>query len=309
MSPLTHPTALPRATHGSPDRPLRIGDIEIPCYVLDRLDDHGQPMRVIVQQGMLGALQIAQANRERLRRFVEGNRIKPFISEELFKRISNPIRFRPTRGRIEAYGYEATVLADLCDAVLEAWMKGMLEKRQEHIALRASVLIRGFAKVGIIALVDEATGYQADRDRNELHKILAAYISPDLMTWTQRFPEVFYQEMFRLQGWDISQRKGGRAPMKAGELTAQIVYEKLPHGVLTELRRRNPVVDPEKHRRRNKHHQYLSPDIGHDHLEKHIIKVVTLMQASDTWRDFLRSLHRVIPTPEPLGPLFERGVN
>lgn len=26
---------IPQATHGSPDHPIKIGDIEIPCYVLD----------------------------------------------------------------------------------------------------------------------------------------------------------------------------------------------------------------------------------------------------------------------------------
>jgi len=302
MSPSDDHTALPRATHGSPDRPLRIGEIEIPCYVLD------DQRRVIVNSGMLGALVMSRGSSrtsrgDRLVRFIHGKRINPFISQSLQDVISEPIRFSTRRGL--ANGYEATVLVDLCDAIFEAHKRGALENRQLHIAERAEILLRGFAKVGIIALVDEATGYQADRDRNELHKILAAYISPDLMPWTQRFPENFYQEMFRLQGWDFSQRKGGRAPMKAGELTAQIVYEKLPHGVLAELRRRNPVVNPETHRRRNKHHQYLSDKIGHDHLDKHLIKVVTLMQNSDTWDQFLRSLHKVIPTPEPQGPLFE----
>src|SRR5712692_10382868 len=38
---------LVKATHGSPDRPLRIGDLEIPCYVLE------DGRRVLVQRGMM----------------------------------------------------------------------------------------------------------------------------------------------------------------------------------------------------------------------------------------------------------------
>jgi hypothetical protein len=38
-------------------------------------------------------------------------------------------------------------------------------------------LLRGFARVGIIALVDEATGFQRDRTKDALSKILEAYIA------------------------------------------------------------------------------------------------------------------------------------
>src|SRR3954447_9801080 len=41
---------LPRATHGDSDHPLRIGNIEIPCYVLD------DGRRVITQRGFQAAL-------------------------------------------------------------------------------------------------------------------------------------------------------------------------------------------------------------------------------------------------------------
>lgn len=41
--------------------------------------------------------------------------------------------------------------------------------------------MRVFARVGITALVDEATGYQYDREKNELQKILKAYIAEDLL--------------------------------------------------------------------------------------------------------------------------------
>mgnify|MGYP003561277120 CR=1 FL=1 len=52
--------------------------------------------------------------------------------------------------------------------------------------------MRAFARVGITALVDEATGYQYERENDELQKILKAYISEELLPWQKRFPDIFY---------------------------------------------------------------------------------------------------------------------
>src|SRR5207237_4989343 len=108
-----------------------------------------------------------------------------------------PIEFRSTDGR-RMLGYEATLLADMCDAVLEARRHGALTKKQQHVAMQCEILMRGFARVGIIALVDEATGYQDSRAKDELIKILDAYISEELRPWTRMFPEEFFKQTYRL---------------------------------------------------------------------------------------------------------------
>src|SRR5205085_9661100 len=107
----------------------------------------------------------------RLHSFVAQKRLNPFVSEDLASCTGSPIRFRTTKG-ILANGYEATLLADICEAVLAARDAKVLLKQQEHIAIQCDILIRGFARVGIIALIDEVTGYQADRDREGLNKLL-----------------------------------------------------------------------------------------------------------------------------------------
>lgn len=285
---------LPKAIYGSADRPLRIGDLEIPCYVLE------DGRRVLVQTGMIGALAMKQGTAakrmsgDRLAKFSSTRGIKPFISNELSEMIKNPIRFRIPKGSV-AHGYEATILADLCEAVLSAREKGDLHYQQQHIADRCELLVRGFARVGIIALVDEATGYQYERDRDELHRILAAYIAPELMPWAKRFPDEFYRHLFRLQGWQYSPLSVKR-PIYAGKLTQQLIYEQLPLGVLDELKRKNPK--DEKGRRKHKHFQFLTEDIGNPHLEKQIVKVVTLMQVSRNWRAFKTFFAQAHPGPQ-----------
>jgi hypothetical protein len=280
-----------QATHGSPDRPLRIGDIEIPCYVLE----NGQ--RVISQGGMLDALGISPSPTKgrsigQLERFATGKRLRPFIPNRLVELVSAPVLFKSPTGL--AYGHDATLLADLCDAVLAAREARALTQRQSNMAAQCEILMRGFARVGIIALVDEATGYQEDRDRDELHKILAAYISPTLMPWTQRFPEEFYVQLCRLKNWRYSRIYKG--PRRIAQLTKQLVYEQLPQGVLDELHRLNPPLY-KGYSRKHRHHQLLTETIGHPHLDKHLLLLVTILRVSETWEQFETFFAQTFPTP------------
>lgn len=177
-----------QALYGSPNHPLQIGDLKIPCYVLE------DGRRVLAQGGMLEALNMAPGTASkggsgsRLAKFVLGKSISPYVPEELSKVVVEPIRFRAPNG-IEAYGYEATVLVEICEAVLEARANGPLHHQHEHIAKQCEeILVRGFARVGIIALVDEATGYQEVRAREALEKILAKFISEDFCRGPRRSP-------------------------------------------------------------------------------------------------------------------------
>jgi len=288
-------TSIIQATHGSPDRPLVVGEFEIPCYVLaDR-------RRVLVQGGIMRTLNLSPGGSnsrggDRLAKFTAQKTLEPFVSGELLMRTAHPIKFRTPMGTV-AYGYEATVLADLVKVVIRARDEGKLSKQQQHIADRCVILRDGLVGVAIIALVDERTGYQEERNRDELQKILAAYISPDLLPWTRRFPPEFYEQMFRLWGWQYyppATSKNKRPPM-AGKLTVEWVYNKLPPGVLEELRKRNPA--DETGQRKHKHHQLLSEDIGNPHLEKQVLVVTTLLRISRTKRDFQRNFALAFPAP------------
>jgi hypothetical protein len=283
---------LPKALCGSKERPLVIHDISIPAYVLE------DERRMLTVSGMAEGLTMAKGGSmipglNRFELFIRGERLKSFIAEELADRISSPIVFlTPTGGK--AYGYEATVLVDLCEAVLAAREAGKLQEQQKRIAQRCEILMRGLARIGIVALVDEATGYQEIRRRDALQQILEAYISKELLPWAQRFPLQFYEEMYRLLGWTRDPASQAK-PAYVGKLTNALVYDRLPDGVLEQLRSQNPV-DPETGRRRFKHHQFLTDNIGNPHLEKHLSKVVGLMQAADSWTDFKRMFRKVFKT-------------
>lgn len=279
-----------QALYGSQDNPLRIGDLTIPCYVLE-----GE-RRVLVQRGIVSALGMARGSSantggDRLAKFTAGKALSPYVSADLLAVTANPIKFRTPNGNV-AHGYEATILADICEAVLQARADGKLQKQQEHIAKQCEILVRGFARVGIIALVDEATGYQEVRARRALEKILERFISDELLKWAKMFPDEFYEQMARLRGLHYSEIATKRPPY-IGRLTNDIVYERLAPGVLEELKRKNPRDD--KGRRKHKHFQYLTEDIGNPRLREHLWAVIGLMRASSNWRNFYSLLNRAFP--------------
>lgn len=280
-----------QATHGSPDHPLRIGDVQLVCYVLE------DGRRVLVQGGMLNALDMSQGSAsaksggDRLAKFISTKALKGRVTPELAKAIREPIRFKTPTGS-DANGYEATILADICEAVLSAADEGALNYQQEHIARQCQILIRGFARVGIIALVDEATGYQDVRTREALEEILERFIADELLAWAKRFPDEFYRQLFRLRGLHYSEVSTKR-PQYIGRLTNDIIYERLAPGVLDELRDITPR--DEEGRRKHKYHQRLTEDVGHARLQEHLSNVLTLMRASANYRSFYRLLQRALP--------------
>lgn len=280
---------IPRADYGSPDRPLRVGNLEIPCYVLD------DGRRVVTQSGMLVALDMSpgtatKGGGDRIANFASTKAISPFVSNNLKEMITKPIRFR-AHGTM-AYGYEATILPELCDAILDARQEGKLNYQQGHIAKQAEILVRAFARVGIIALVDEATGYQEIRDREALQEILRRYISEDLVKWIKTFPMDFYKQMFRLKGWNWND---GRMSPIMGNIVNDLIYARLAPGVLEELKKRNPVT--EKGYREHRHFQHLTADIGHPALTRHLYELIGMARAFafGQWDEYYELVDRTFP--------------
>jgi hypothetical protein len=291
---------LPKATH---EGTLVISDISIPCAVLS------DGRRVLSQRGVgralgrphSGALFRAGSSDQggdQIPFFIAGENLKPFISEELRVVLSNPILYVGDGGRTR--GVDATVLPQICEVWLKARDANALRNdAQKRVAAAADAMVRGFARIGIIALVDEVTGYQADRARDELTKILEAYIAEELRPWMRVFPDEFFRQVYRLQGWDYKPGNT-QGPRYVGKLINEYIYKRLPPGVLEELQRRNPAVDG---RRKLHHHRLLTEDTGVPHLDKQIVAVVTLMKVSTDNTMFQELLTRAFPKKGEQMPL------
>lgn len=275
---------------GSADQPLCIGDIEIECYVLE------DGTRVLTQASFLSSLgrhRRAKSSRGRnadLPPVLQGKAIEPYISETIREK-AKPITFAPPTGG-RASGYNAELLPGVCEAYLKAREAGLLSKPQERTAAQAEIIMRGLATVGIIALVDEATGYQEVRARDALAKILEEFIDKELQVYVQTFPPDFYAEMFRLRGLNYPP-ESMQTPRYFGHLTNDVVYKRLAPGVLKELQKVTPKN--KSGRRKHKYFQHLTTNVGYPKLREHLGSVVTLMKISDTWDDFMLKLEQLHP--------------
>lgn len=281
----------PKAICGDFSRPLIIGDVEIPCFVLE------DGTRVLTQYGFYKA--IGRSGRpakgrgggfEKTPDFLAVNYIKPFVDSELATS-TKPIQFTLPTGQT-AWGYKAELLPKVCEVYLSARDAGALTEKQARFAIACDIVMRGLAHVGIIALVDEATGYQQIRARNALEQILEKFISKELRKWTKTFPDEFYEEMFDLKDWPYNPSSVKR-PSVIGKYTNDIVYKRLAPGVLDELKR----ITPRDTKGRLKHQYFrrLTEDIGHPKLREHLAAVIALMKAATSWRQFMSMLNRALP--------------
>lgn len=275
------------ATHSGT---LVVGDMELEVAVLE------DGTRVVNQKTVMGALGRATTTGRHQRTegrppFLAAANLVPYFPEGLVE-LFQPIEFRIPGQTVSSTGYRAEILPLVCETYLEANEKTTLVDSQQTAVAAAGRLVRGLARVGIIALVDEATGYQEIRARDELAAILNAYIAPELQPWTKRFPDDFFKEIYRIQGWEFKPGTSKRTPY-VGKLINKYVYEQLPPGVLEELASLNPRTPSGF--RRHKHHQHLSADTGNSHLDKQISTVTTLLRISEDKRQFEELFDRAFP--------------
>jgi len=271
---------------------LTVGGVVIPCAVLE------DGTRLLTQSGFMQALGRARQAKGRqyydadvnMPAFLTAKNLKPFISKEL-EVTSSQIEFITMKG-IRAFGYPADLLPKVCDVFWDAEKAGALTAGQKHIAEQAKLLIRGLAHVGIIALVDEATGYQYVRVRNALEEILDKFIASEFRKWVKTFPDDFYREMFRLRGWEFKEDTVRKTPL-VGKFTLDLVYDRLAPGVRQRLQELNPKN--ERGNRKHKLFQRLTEDVGDPSLRAHLAAVIALMKAADDWDTFMRAMKRALP--------------
>lgn len=285
-----------KATHTGE---LHIGDLLIPCAVLE------DGTRVLTQEGFLIA--IGRSGKPAAGRGSQVEKVAPFLDLDNLKQFvdldladsTKPIVFQAPSGS-RAYGYKAELLPRVCEVYLKARDNKKLLKSQEKMAKACEILMRALAHVGIVALVDEATGFQDARARDALAKILEEFIAKEIRKWISTFPADFYKELFRLK--KIPYNGSLKRPQYVGHLTNDLVYRRLAPGVLQALRIKNPVT--ESGHRKSKHFQWFTEEVGRQKLLQHLDSVVSLMKVSDSWDQFRKLVDRAKPIYQET-PLFD----
>lgn len=278
---------------------LKISNTEIPCYVLE----DGE--RVISGRGLQNAFGYSSnASGQALSRELLKLNDRPII-EAIGSRVSFK---RPGAGGSaeKTFGYKAEILVDVCDLLLELRKNHKLTPDQEKLANYAEILTRAFAKVGVIALIDEATGYQ--KEKNEYQKILQLYIAKEIQPWIHTFEENYYKQLYRLQGWnwDAFKNKKKNHPQYIGKLTNRLIYEKLAPGVLQELQKINPK--DAKGNRKTKHFQRLTENVGYRELLK-LLSAVTILMEQFPDRDLVNAIQKIDARFPSFSPFYQTGMD
>jgi hypothetical protein len=288
---------IPQATH---EGTLTIGTMEIPCAVLE------DGTRVLTQSGVMVALGRARQAKGReyydadvnLPAFLTAKNLKQFIPQELTV-TSSQLEFK-TKSGIRAFGYRAELLPLICGVFLDAEKAGALIQRlQGHIAERALILIRGLASVGIIALVDEATGYQYERPRRDLEEYLKKFLAESLRRWVRTFPGDYFKHLCRLKG--VQLRPDMKLPQYFGHLTNDIVWRRIAPGLLKALKERRE----ERGKPSNKLFQWTSEEVGKPELLLHLGMVVGLMKLHTDYDAFHKQLDQIAPIYPESPTLFD----
>lgn len=278
--------------YSSGDNPLILGSLQLDCYVLNN------GLRVFSGRGIQKALGNTSQSGDWLKRFCSSDTLYPVFGmgeNSIVERVMNPVTFRRKNAggsQTITNAYEATFLIDLCSAILDARDSHLIS--DPAVIGNAEMIIRAVAKVGIIALVDEATGYDKVKNqaKDALRKFLDTFIKTEASRWVKTFPDSFFEDIYKLRGWNwtnIAQRPG-----VVGKMINDIVYERLGPSVRAQLEEINPSDGHGK--RAKKHHQYLSTDVGLPALKEHLVSVHTLAKASRyNWGVFMQMLDEVHP--------------
>jgi hypothetical protein len=266
---------------------LSIGNMEFSVYVLNngkRVMAQRQVVRVLTGhiKGDLGT-------------YLKSQSLQPYID---FEEISQQtIHFKIPGTQYKGIGYEATVLLDICDAYLRARDDKALASNQHDIAKQAEIITRACAKVGIIALIDEATGYEAFKKKRDLQLKLQAFIADDIQEWARMFPAEFWFELARLEGIHYSPRN---RPLRWGKYVMAFVYDSIDGDVGRKLRE----INPDPHFKQN-HHQWLR-EFGRQKVNDQLQRVITIMKLCDDMTDFKKKFARVFQK-SPLQTEFNWG--
>lgn len=307
---------LPRVLEGYATTLTLVGT-KLPCAVISRGDG---VQRILSENGITNAILGSRSGAsKRLKRaadddgallplFVAPSQLEAFINNELRDGPLKPIDYL-NGDRVER-GYDASILVAVCNVWLKAREAGVLQKQQLPKAQQAEILTRALAETGIVALIDEATGYQKVRPQNALAAYLELVVRKELAAWVKRFPDEFYENIYKLKGWRWPGMGKNRYSVVA-HYTNDLVYSRLGPGILDELQNKTPKND--RGYRPSHLHRWLTEDIGHSMLAQHMHAVMMFQRLAiangHSWKKFVATVDQVLPKkgsnlelPLPLTP-------
>lgn len=286
-----------KATHQGE---LPIGEIILPCAVLEN------GARIITYSAVFKAFgrtkrgaQVDGSRVHNMPAFLNAKNLQSFVGKDLMG-VLKLIEYTDKNGN-ESTGYDATILPLMCKMYLEARQANVLKAQQLPLAIASEIVLFSLSKVGIIALIDEATGYQEERDKTELRQFLERFLLEEKGKWVKTFPDDFFEAIFKMKGWNWSMALKGQKPGVVGKYINNYVWARIAPGVLAELNRINPK-DEVTGKRKAKNPQFIDIDFGHPKLKEHLSILTAFAKATGyNWNNWERMVKRALPKFEKDG--------
>jgi hypothetical protein len=279
----------PKATHkGNFEKEF---GIDVDCYVLN--DD--MKTAVISQRGMGEALGLGKGG-SRLPNFISRSNIAPYLGQELSEKLQNPLIFQGFPVGINnplqrTYGFDVTILIDICKAVIKAEADEQLTRRQaQTVARQAHVIVNASAKAGIKGLVYALAGF--DPTREDVIAAFKLFVREEAREYEKEFPDQLYKEWYRLYQIPVPQRN---KPWKFKHLTTNQVYHPLAKskGRILRLTKDARASSESKS---NRLHQFLS-EIGVKILRTHLGQLLGIAQVSKNKDEYEKHILTIFGDP------------
>lgn len=237
---------------------LEIGDEELPCYVLD------DGRRVLSRTGATNLLTNGKGGGN-LEGYITVQNLKPYIDSTIAERMIEFIIPQVVNKTVR--GLSAEDFLTICQAYVKARDTNSIKSAsQMGIAIKAGMFLSACAKTGLIALIDEATGYQYERPEDALRLKLKMFLEDEMRKWEKTFPNELWEEFGRLTHWQGSINS---RPKYWGKLVMELIYGYLDPDVAEWLKTNAPA--PQKGQN---YHQWLSGQYGLQKLIQHIWMVI-----------------------------------
>jgi hypothetical protein len=268
-------TAVPKLPTASYRGVLPLGGIELPCYVLDTGE------RLIGRTSFTELLSGVPGGGG-LEKYLGVGPLKPFLNMDLVLERMRAFNLPEVAGlERDVKGLPTDLVIDICRAFVSALEANIADpkahpmtKRQAEMAIKAGMVLSASAKVGLDALVDEATGYQYERAEDALRVKLKAYLEDEMRKWEPTFPNELWVEFARLTNWRGTVTK---RPKYWGKLVMELVYHYLDKDVARWLKENAPAP-----RHGQNYHQWLSAQFGLKKLVEHIWTLIGVARTCET---------------------------
>jgi hypothetical protein len=259
--------------------------VDVDCYVLD----DPEKTAVVSQRGMGRALGLSDRGNA-FPRFLGSRMTDNFVGAELRHKLQNPLKFQWGSGGAEQppaiiFGFDATLLIDLCKCIIAAEAEGKIPSRSSKIARQAHIVVGASAKAGIKGLVYALSGYNPTAE--EVIAAFKLYVQEEAKKYEPEFPSELYLQWHRL--YEIPVPLRGKPPLFA-YLTVRHIYHPLAQskGKIYQLLRALKANDGD---RQKKLFQFLT-EIGARALRIHLGRVLEMAESSQKREDYERRIEQ-----------------